>query len=767
MSSVNFVLPSDHPTEEEILGLVTEDLQNVPYSKATRLTLLKQMYSVLGYNLDSDSMLAILDESNVKLLIACAGAGKTTTIINNSVLEKMTRNSRIVPGQKINGFNMLCLVYNKANRQDVKRKHAQTVATLKNRCKGLDFLDLDFNTHTFHSFCLEWINPKSGPYAEACGLMGCTLLSSDYEQQQQMVAAITTVHRRTHASWDPEMVNASALLNLYNYLRENMLEVEDAVENDKFIDIGLDCTSVKQILNFYDDLKLQLRYFDYSDVLIKFYELLKNNEEAAKRIRAQYEFILADEVQDVTPLLMRILREISYGNTLICVGDDDQCIYSFRGASNKNLLDFGELFPEHKAFMLNTNRRCPSNITALASEVLTLNSDRFPKQLKSCKPEGGVEFRSYSDTIGQYMSVAQKLKGMSQEELQSTVVCYRNRSSSALLVDILAMQEKEIPFHVISGYQPFSYKLYDAVLSVLKALAEPTSKVLLLNLFKALPIKRAEWFEILGYHPKTNSFDVPVIRDLDDLDLGRFQSYQTFVNVWNSLKAIAKNVNNLTMDKYFDNVLEYIYAYYWNFVRDSYGYDLALDAAFKQQISSYFSKPFILARFLTDFELLKNSLQRARQLHKGVAFSTFHALKGLEFDHVILIDLKEEIFPNLSGIQSRGYDSETQKMLLECETRLMYVALTRAKKSEMIYYSKQDPSIYVSHLLSTNITTSIAEDHAEEAKESVDELLNQIAPQSQQPHPPLEEHENVEIDKAPMKPEARPRNPILGMFING
>lgn len=717
----------DDLSVEEIMTYVTDDDAVLPKKK--RRKLVEALYQVLGYNLEPDLLLALCDETKNMLILAPAGGGKTTGVSAKLLCEKIWRKSRLREGN-VKGQNILCLVYNKENVKDIRERHASMVHRFKRLVTGVDYLDETVVASTIHSFCKAWIED----YEIICGISKFKFME-DSEKESLMKSAVKVMLKKFGSELELDDINLNLLSGLYNFMRESMMSYDDVVSNDKFIDLNLDVDLVEGIFTTYDNVKKRKKRYDYTDQLTIFYNLItgvydtpgkQEHLEVLDRIRKSYEIITADEFQDFTLLLQRILKAISQDARLICIGDDDQGIYGFRGADNNNILKFPEIFEDSKVFLLKTNRRCPRNVVDLSTTVISQNRSRFEKSIRAIKPDGKIEFRGYNDRRGQFMAIVNLIKGMTEEEGENTCICYRNRSSSTVLADMLVTNK--IHFHMLSGIPPYSYPLYKAVFDVLRALRSGTSKPLLFNLYKCLPISRDEMASALKYNPeKGEATDGKLLIKLDQIDFGNKVNNQQFNQALSFVKNISKNIEDLYLKDYIHVLVNLVRKYYWEWQVKMRKLDVEDDIEYNKSLLTYLNVPKTFSEKFAEHEEVLAMLKRDNQYSNGVCLSTFHSLKGLEFDNVIIVDLQESIFPNQSLIEAKPYDELTKASLIECETRLFYVAVTRTKKRLIMYYSNFDPSIYVTLLMNSEVKTKAARSIVKEtAQEKLDAINSEI-----------------------------------------
>lgn len=688
MEKLTTVTPKDIEdlTKEEILELV-EDKKGLP-SKRNRCKIIEMVYEILGFDLSNDVLLALLKENNAQLCVATAGGGKTTFAQIKILLEKLWRKSK--NGKKlIDGNNILCLVYNKHNKRDMINKQKFFVNEVNVHTPSSIHLDTNINACTMHAFCNLWANT----YVIQMGLSNWRLMT-DVMVENSFKTAITVAKKKLSDDLD---VNLDDLIQLYNYHRETMLSISDLTEVDKFIDLGLPVSSVELIFNIFNSIKRQKHVYDFTDMLQNFYDLIKNNDVILNNIRGCYDYIVADEVQDFTPIMWKILQLlVDDGTPLLCIGDEDQNIYSFRGANIYDTLHFNSIFKDAETFVLSRNRRCRKEILDLAKNVINKNSLRFEKEIKGVKDGGDVKFIPYLTQKGEYLNVIKTLKKYDSDELSSTVIAYREKDTSAIFIEYLA--NADIPFYVISGYKPYSHELYKHLINILDLMQMPADSNSLLNLYKILPISKNENYSLLDYNPATFSFGPNYKRDnFYHLDYGPLYNRNGFSYVMQDLINISKVIDTEPLKNYFPKLFSYFKSYYWEFKKKLN--NNAVDDLFEEYIFDLFNSDLTYDELSDKLQIRKDILNRYENTQSGLAVSTFHGLKGLEFDTVYLLNLDDSIFPNYPLIDSKEYNDEVKLELKEAERRLFYVAVTRAKNNLFLYFSSENPSIFIQELL--------------------------------------------------------------------
>ena len=675
----------DKYSVDEVYKLIQDpEGSNLP-KPIKRLKIIQILFEILGYDLSPDLALALASEPNAQLIIATAGGGKTTGSQIKVVLEKLWRQSK--RGGKLSGDKVLSLVYNRHNVAQMKEKHAAIVSRIAlSGIKGFD-VDPNINAATMHSFC-DQIRTM---FVAKIGMLNYKLLDNN-----EAIKLMDTVKVSILNKFSIRGSNARAedLITLYNYYRESMIPVEKIDGLDQSVDVPLDTEVVIEIFKLYNTMKKMKKKYDFSDMLNSVYEYLKNNPDDLKQVQKYFDYIVADEVQDFTPIMMSLLQLfVSDGTPLLCIGDEDQGIYNFRGADIYNTLDFESKFNDGKVYSLSQNRRCAANILELAKKVISENDLRFDKQLLGIRPGGLVQYVSYNTVAGENIQVLDQLKKMSTDELYETIVCYREKNSSIMLAELL--ENEGVPFNVLSGFTPFSHPLFRDVIAVMDALESPLDRKCMLNLYKVLPITREQMQYAAGYNPKTKKFDDVEQMPFWRLDYGSAYNRAGFGDCMELLKTISIGISKIPMKNYFNTLLSMICKYHWNFIRKSRENLEVYDDYIESKVKTIFDVDYLYKEVYNRFSQRKDICRRNQEGRVGVTLSTFHSLKGLEYKNVIIMDMDDSIFPKFSMLENRDYTEMQKKALKECETRLYYVAVTRAKDNLYIYYNQDNPSRYV------------------------------------------------------------------------
>lgn len=686
------------------------------------VALTKILYTVLGYEMSNDVALAAASNPKAQLVISTAGGGKTTWAQVKAVMQKIRRKSRKYPNRKIDGEKILCLVYNNHNVLDIESKHSAMVSKLQ--AAPIEGLDIDDNicARTMHAFSDYWRRE----YTVAMDLVGYSLLENEEQSAKMMRRAIDLVFKmlaKEHSPLikgiQPDKISEANMVSLYNLYQESLKPLDAFTENDRFVDLHLPFELIQKCFDRYNASKKISRKFDYSDVLVKFYELLKTNEKAKARVQSYYEYVIADEVQDFSPVMWEILSlMVDNGTPLVCIGDEDQEIYEFRGADLNQLLQFTTRFEGGEVYVLNINRRCSEAILNEARDVISRNTLRFGKKLLGCKSGGSVVYNPYNTKFGEMLSIVNTLRKRSPDSYPDTCICYRELKSSALIADFLA--EAEIQFHTLRGYGAYGHNLYRYMFDALDIIAMPRNPGAFANLYRLLPCTKDALYRETGYNLAEKTFKNINLhgKHIGEIDYGSLMGIRGFTAALEVLVALSEKIKTAPLTEIVPPLFTLLNQYFWAFQKRC-SEEPDLDEIMEERVLKFFSVDKTYEELLKWYRHKQDVANDSQTMKRGITLSTFHGLKGLEFDTVIVIDMNNEKFPNFGLIDSKPYTEDTKLHLKESETRLWYVVVTRAIKELIVYYDANDPSIYVTDALNSKRDgSSVTDDKSVVASDS-------------------------------------------------
>lgn len=460
------------------------------------------------------------------------------------------------------------------------------------------------------------------------------------------------------------------VINEISYVKNELMDKRDfkseVLTNDEFI----------KVYNFYEEYKQQMNKIDFDDMLIKTYELLKNNKAALDRVRSVYRYILVDEFQDINKVQFEALKLIANpSNNIFVVGDEDQSIYGFRGSRPDFLLEFEEYFSNTKKVLLDINYRSKGEIINIANRLIEKNTNRYEKVIKCGQGNGAkVNYISPEDSEEEAVYIAKDIKNKVQEdytEYTDFAVIYRTNIQSRALVDVF--MDMRIPFVVKDSIVTiYDHWAAQDILAYLRIGVNPNSN--------------KDWIRIINkpfrYISKDN---LNLIKDEPDF-------INSLINKCDLHPKQVKTINDLDIDISYVKGLNPKNAI--SYIRTTLDYDrYILDYCANRKIKTNGLIEILneLESSATNFKTIQEYLEHIERVKSeivdnknnketdGVIFTTMHSAKGLEFKNVYIIGTNEGTIPHEKSYEID--DEEKKNDQIEEERRLMYVAITRAEEN--------------------------------------------------------------------------------------
>lgn len=473
----------------------------------------------------------------------------------------------------------------------------------------------------------------------------------------------------------PEDFPAPAEIKKIFSLSVNTVESIKDVVDVRFPEYSPFIHRLETIWANYQKTKRKLNLMDYDDLLLFWYKLLKD-ETTGRKISEQFKYILVDEYHDTNRIQSLILYQIArVHRNIMVVGDDSQSIYSFRGATVANIMEFPKRYPDAKIFYLDINYRSTPEILAFANKVISFNRVRYPKTLKSIRHSGvkPVVVRCYTPK-DEALFVSQRIFQLSKNgiPLEEIGVLFRSRYQAAELEIELA--RLKIPYIVRGGLRFFEQAHIKDVMAYFKVIENVKDEIAWRRLFtqiEGVGSKTAD--RLIPYITSKNSVD-----EIIEMAKKEEKNIKGFVRIIPLLTLLKKLQNS-------ENIPECI-----TYIINS-GYSEYMSKKYKDAPERYEDIEMlkeIASRYtnLTDFvsESLLQEYVRGENGEKlsPLVLSTIHQAKGLEWKVVFIIGVSANHFPHPSSIL------DIQQ--LEEERRIFYVGITRAKEDLYITYFIRD-----------------------------------------------------------------------------
>ena len=593
------------------------------------------------------------------LILAVPGSGKTTVLLNRIL--------NLIKNHNIDSSEIISITFSKSQGIDMEKRFLAQNPEFRGK----------ITFKTIHAFCYEIVRN----YMKLKNIKK-TLIEGNNEFNRILILK-RVYYQKNYKKLSDEEIND--FFSIYDYTKNKMYDFEGYLRKNHFIS---NRSLMLKLYNLYDEIKIQNNFMDFNDLLILANEYISTDKKLLKALKNRYKFFQIDEGQDTSTLQFEIIRKIVFPeNNVFIVADDDQSIYSFRGASPENLLNFKDIYPNSKIFFMDKNFRSTKNIIKISNKIIQGNKIRYEKSSKHTTEENSqiMLFKVKNSTI-QARELVNKISEINPNE--TIGVLYRNNISSLYVAEML--KNNDIDFFVKENkFDFYSNRILNDVKNILLFSEDTTD----LEVFKRIYFKlnayiKKDFITKLEYKPY-NQCVLESLLDLDELN-------DFYLNKFTSLRNDFKRLKRMKMEDKIDCILyELGYGDYLDNFNDfsNLNYNLIFD------LIKYLSKDLkTFDEFIEKLDNLKELLKNASSSKSNISISTIHSSKGLEYDNVFIIDLIDGEFPQKSILNS--FDEK----LLEEERRLFYVAMTRARKRLFLYTIKErndlpvEPSIFYNEL---------------------------------------------------------------------
>ena len=532
---------------------------------------------------------------------------------------------------------------------------------------------------TFHSLSLKILKQ----HYEEVGLKK-NFQIIDTDDQLKLIKNICEIEKI-----DTKEVSAKFYLNSIDSFKNKGIYPSDLLENKyRKNDIEL-----RKVYKIYQSELLRLNYVDFGDLILFCIKIFQQNKYILNKYQNIFKYIHVDEYQDINPIQQKWIHYLYQGNkNICCVGDDDQSIYSWRGAEVSNLLNFEKNFENAQIIRLEQNYRSTKKILNCASKLISKNKGRYGKELWSDNDEGNkIRINGFWETKEESTFVSDKIENLisNKTKLSEISILFRiaahTRSFEERFINL------GLPYKIIGGLRFYERKEIKDIIAYLRLVNNVEDDLAferIINVPKR-GIGKSTLSKISSSARINNTSLFEASRDIifKTNSKAKVELYN-FIDNMSKWKKIYKNFDHIELTK--------------AIIEDS-GY---LEFIKKEQLNS--NNPDNLSRLdninefiesLKEFENLEGFLEHVSLVMENISntseetltLMTMHAAKGLEFDNVFLAGWEEGVFPSQRSIEELGNKG------LEEERRLAYVALTRARKNIFITYVNQNRYSYATH----------------------------------------------------------------------
>ncbi len=603
------------------------------------------------YGLNNEQKQALLQTKGAVLVTAGAGSGKTKLLTH--------RIAYLIENENVNPENILAITFTNKAANEMRER----VAMLLNHSN-------DIWISTFHSMCLRILR------VYASRLEGYTsnftvYSESDSEKALKQVIkdlGLPNEEYKHYANIISTCQNQN--IDIYAYTKDKTNEKDDLIK----------------VYEAYEKFLQTNNAMDFDHLLSKAYELLVCNKDILEFYANKFEYVFVDEFQDTNIIQYDIIKLLtSVHKNIFVVGDEDQCIYTWRGANFKNIFNFKQDFAPVKMYKLEQNYRSTKLILEKANKLIANNQERFDKVLWTSNEDGkNVETNQYYDEQSEAENVIQKIYALTQKgDYDYKDIAILMRINALTLPFEQKLLNYNIPYRIYGGFKFYERQEIKNILSYLRLYVNPKDDVSLMRIinFPKRGIGDTAIKKIRDYaieHKLSMLEGLLYLYDHKQDDSALYSKIESFVRIFLKVK---ENYEKLSLDEFTKLLIE----------------DFEIKTAYLEQNEDNIEK-------LMNIDMLVNSIQQFVYANGNctlteylesvtlesdidyigtdntITISTIHSVKGLEFKVVFIVGVEEGIFPI-----SRSFYSEKE---MEEERRLMYVAITRAKERLFVSYAQ-------------------------------------------------------------------------------
>jgi len=603
-------------------------------------------------NLNNAQKEAVLYLDGPLLIVAGAGSGKTKVL--TSRIAHIVKQKKAFPNQ------ILSVTFTNKAAKEMQNRVSKI---LNSDAIGLSWLG------TFHSICAKLLRKHAG----AAGLTSnFTIIDTD--DQVRLIKNICKAE-----NIDIKQLAPKYILSIIDRWKNKGFYPDEVLINHKDIYEK----TVLPLYRIYQKKLLDLNVCDFGDLILHVVKILEKNKDIREIYSNNFKYILVDEYQDTNFIQSKWLNLLSEKHkNICCVGDDDQSIYSWRGAEIKNFLEFDQVYKYSKVIRLEENYRSSQNILSVASNLIANNQNRVGKTLKATMDDGDLV------KLNCFKNGRDEAIGVSDEIEKNLKKKYSLNNIAILVRAIFQTREFEerflkigLPYRILGGtkfYERAEIKDCVAYLRLINQEKDDLAFDRVVNNPKR-SIGESTTKQIHQY-AKENSTSLEIAsKKLIEMNVikpktkMRLTSFLLLIEKWRNDLRI-KNINHVRL---------------LQFVLDESGYSAMLKNKKDVDNENRLENIKELLSAMKEFDNLENFLEHVAlatsidQDWEGekINMMTMHGSKGLEFDVVFLPGWEEGLFPHQKSLEEKGQNG------LEEERRLAYVGITRAKKKALISFS--------------------------------------------------------------------------------
>ena len=599
---------------------------------------------------------AVINTEGPCLVIAGAGSGKTKVL---------THKIAYLIGEKgAKPWDILAITFTNKAANEMKERIANLV--------GDNAKDIWMGT--FHSICVRILRR----FIDRIGFDSSFIIFDTSDQRTLVKNCMKDL------AIDDKLFNDRSVLSEISNAKNEMLEPEQytARSNGDFRK-----EKIATVYELYQKRLKENNAIDFDDIINYTIKILMENPDVLEYYANKFKYVLVDEYQDTNKAQFTLVTLLASKNgNITVVGDNDQGIYSFRGADISNILNFERDFPGTKIIKLEQNYRCTGNILKAANSVIKNNEVKYKKELWTENEEGNLpnvyQAENEYDEATYIVTQIEHLKREEYYKYSDFSILYRMNTQSRAIEDIL--RRENVPYKIVGGLKFYERKEIKDIIAYLRLIQNSADNLSLKRIInepkRGIGKTSLDKVEALAEQNETSMYEV--IKHADQYGLNRvYLNSREFINVIEELKdkkdklVISELIKTTLKKTGYTKALEEENTIEAENRIENLEEFLTVAIEFEEEYAEN-----SLSQFLEGITL-SSDIDNVEEDEDSVTLMTLHSAKGLEFPVVFLVGMEEGIFP--------GYKSISEPKELEEERRLCYVGITRAKEHLYLTCSKQ------------------------------------------------------------------------------
>ncbi len=590
------------------------------------------------------------------LVIAGAGSGKTKVLTHKIAY--------LLEEKHLHPWDILAITFTNKAAKEMKERIEQLIGDGVN----------DMWVGTFHSICVKILRR----FIDRIGFDSSFIIFDTSDQRTLIKNCLKDLQI------DDKMFTDRSVLSEISNAKNAMLE---PIDYAKRIQNDYRKEKIATIYELYQTRLKENNAIDFDDIINYTIKIFKENQDIIEYYSNKFKYVLVDEYQDTNKAQFTLIKMLAQKHkNITVVGDNDQGIYSFRGADISNILNFEKDFKDTKVIKLEQNYRCTGNILKVANSVISNNEVKYKKELWTQNDQGNLAKVYLADNEydeGSYIvSQIEHLRREEYYKYSDFAILYRMNTQSRAIEDIL--RRENIPYKIVGGLKFYERKEIKDIIAYLRLIQNTSDNLSFKRIVnepkRGIGKTSLEKVEQIANENQTSMYEI--LKKADEFSLNRvFMKSRDFINQIEELRtekeklSISQLITKTLKKTGYMSALEQENTIEAENRIENLNEFLTVAIEFEEE-----SADNGLSEFLEGITL-SSDIDGLEEEEESVTLMTLHSAKGLEFPVVFLVGMEEGIFP--------GHKTIEEVVGMEEERRLCYVGITRAKENLFITFAKQ------------------------------------------------------------------------------